>query len=281
MLGTHRLERPDDHRPERPDDPSRADARAEDQGAQLDRHRRLFTWLPPAAAGLAAATLLAGAFAVNTAVSAASLAIVLGLLSFSKAGTRLLASMNRVLDERADLLAALAAMRDKERHFRSLAYHDELTGLPNQRLFDDRLGLAIAHCAREKGRLAVLYLDLDGFKAVNDSFGHGVGDRVLVELAARIRSGVRGEDTVARLGGDEFAVLLPQVSGAADAGQVVRKVLDALSVPFWFEGSSVAISASVGVGLFPDDGVSPGELVRSADAAMYRAKQRRPELEPA
>ena len=248
---------------------------------ELIRLRRLFARLPPAAAALAAGTLVAGAFAVDLTISAAFLAIVLGLLSFWEFGTRLLATMTRVLDERAALLAALGSMREKEQHFRGLAYHDELTGLPNQRLFDDRLSLAIAHCSREKSRLAVLYLDLDGFKAVNDSFGHGLGDRMLVELADRIRSGVRAEDTVARLGGDEFAVLLPQVTGAVDAGRVVTKILDALRVPFRFDCSEVAINASVGVSLFPEDGASPGDLIRSADAAMYRAKQHRPELEPA
>jgi diguanylate cyclase (GGDEF)-like protein len=189
---------------------------------------------------------------------------------------RLLKGSGQVEGERDGLRVALANMQEQERHFRGLAYHDELTGLPNQRLFDDRLSLAIAHSSRERSRLAVLYLDLDGFKAVNDSFGHGLGDRVLVELAGRLRGSVRGEDTVARLGGDEFAVLLPQVTGAADAGRVVHKLVDALRAPFVVDGSEVAIRASVGVAVFPDDGDSAGALVRSADAAMYRAKQRRP-----
>ena len=191
---------------------------------------------------------------------------------------RLLGSLGRSQGERDGLRTALASMQQQEEHFRELAYHDQLTGLPNQRLFDDRLGQAIAHSAREKSLLAVLYLDLDGFKAVNDSLGHGLGDRVLVELADRIRGSVRAEDTVARLGGDEFAVLLPHVTAAADAGRVVEKLLDALRAPFLIDGSEVAIRASVGVGLFPDDGDSAGALLRSADAAMYRAKQRRPAL---
>jgi diguanylate cyclase (GGDEF)-like protein len=190
-------------------------------------------------------------------------------------GVRLLKSLGQALGERDGLRTALAAMEEQEQHFRGLAYHDELTGLPNQRLFDDRLSLAIAHSSRERSRLAVLYLDLDGFKAVNDSLGHSLGDRVLVELARRIRGSVRGADTVARLGGDEFAVLLPQVTGAADADRVAEKVLSAVRLPFRFDGSEVAISASVGLGLFPDDGESAGALVRSADAAMYRAKHRR------
>jgi diguanylate cyclase (GGDEF)-like protein len=190
-------------------------------------------------------------------------------------GARLLKGLGQALGERDGLRVALAAMQAQEQHFRGLALHDELTGLPNQRLFDDRLGLAIAHSAREKSRLAVLYLDLDGFKVVNDSLGHSLGDRVLVELAGRIRGSVRSEDTVARLGGDEFGVLLPQVTGASDADRVVDKVLAALRSPFRLDGTEVAINASVGVGLFPDDGESAGALVRSADAAMYRAKHRR------
>lgn len=191
-------------------------------------------------------------------------------------GARLLKSLARAVGERDGLRTALAAVKEQKRHFRGLAYHDQLTGLPNQRLFADRLSQAIAHSTREGSHLAVLYLDLDGFKAVNDSLGHSLGDRVLVELANRIRGSVRGADTVARLGGDEFAVLLPQVTGAADAHRVAEKVLDAVRIPFGLDGSAIAISASVGVGLFPDDGESAGALVRSADAAMYRAKHRRP-----
>lgn len=195
-------------------------------------------------------------------------------------GARLLKNLAQALGERDGLQTALNAMQTQEQHFRGLAHHDELTGLPNQRLFDDRLGVALAHSSREKSRLAVLYLDLDGFKAVNDSLGHGLGDRVLMELADRIRGTVRGEDTVARLGGDEFAVLLPLVTGAADAGRVVHKLLEALQAPFRFEEAEVAISASVGVGLFPEDGESAEALVKSADAAMYRAKQGRPGRQP-
>ena len=213
--------------------------------------------------------------------AAASSEAVAEIARWRRLGVRLLKSLGQAVGERDGLRTALAAMEEQEEHFRGLAYHDELTGLPNHRLFDDRLGLALAHSSRERSGLAVLYLDLDGFKAVNDSLGHGLGDRVLVELANRIRGSVRGEDTVARLGGDEFAVLLPQVSGAAAADRVVEKVLDAVRIPFRFDGAEIAISASVGVGLFPDDGESAGALLRSADAAMYRAKHRRPVLQHA
>jgi len=146
--------------------------------------------------------------------------------------------------------------------------------LPNRSLFHDRLGLAITHTSRQKGQLALLYLDIDDFKGVNDSFGHGSGDRVLVELAGRIRAAVRAEDTVARLGGDEFVVLLAQVSGAGDAERVAVKVLDAVRAPFRVDGHAVALAASVGVSVYPGDGTSPDELVGSADRAMYRDKQR-------
>jgi len=244
--------------------------------AELVHLRRLFGGLTATAAafaGLAALAYAGGGTSPGAAIIVLPIAVV--VLLFWQFGARLLESLGKAMarGERQD--EALMAMQEKEEHFRGLAYQDDLTGLPNQRLFDDRLGLAIKHSSREQTRLAVLYLDLDGFKAVNDSLGHGLGDRLLVELAGRIRDSVRGADTVARLGGDEFAVLLPQVTGAADAALVATKVLDVLSAPFRFGGAVVSITASVGVSLFPDDGLSAEDLVRSADTAMYRAKHRR------
>jgi diguanylate cyclase (GGDEF)-like protein len=194
-------------------------------------------------------------------------------------GTQLLASLDDASTENELLQTALAALQAKEAKLQSLAYHDDLTGLPNRSLFYDRLGLAIRHSSREKSRLAVLFFDLDGFKAINDSFGHPFGDRVLVRLAERIRSSVRDEDTVARVGGDEFVVLLPQVTGAADAARVSRKILDALRAPFRLEGRDVAIDASVGVAVLPEDGVSADALVVAADREMYRAKHGRRDVE--
>jgi diguanylate cyclase (GGDEF)-like protein len=251
---------------------------ADGHAAELIRLKQLFGWLTTAAAAFAGLAAVTAAFpggrpGLRTSIVIA-LPVAIAIVLFWQLSARLLESLGQAHAERERLQVALGTMQENEEQFRSLAYHDDLTGLPNQRLFHDRLSVAIQHCAREKSRLAVLYFDLDGFKAVNDSLGHGLGDNLLVELSDRIRGSVRAEDTVARLGGDEFAVLLPQVAGPADAMWVSTKVLDALSAPFRFGSSEVSISASIGASLFPDDGASAEDLVRSADTAMYRAKHR-------
>jgi diguanylate cyclase (GGDEF)-like protein len=195
-------------------------------------------------------------------------------LLFRELAVRAQAGLDDAVTERDTLQAELDAARTTKEELRTLAYHDDLTGLPNRSLLHDRLGLAIAHCLREASHLAVLFLDLDDFKSVNDSLGHGVGDRLLVELATRIRSSVRAGDTVARFGGDEFVVLLDTVTGPADAARVAAKVLDAVRAPFRLDDHEVAVAASVGVSVYPGDGTSSEELVRSADVAMYRDKNR-------
>lgn len=238
---------------------------------------RVLAWLAPMTAALAALAVVAVAVFVGrspTVCAAIAATAVAGVfLLFRGFGRRLLAILAEMHAESDRLRGTLADLQQEEEAFRSLASHDDLTGLPNRSLFYDRLKVAIKHSSREGSRLAVLFLDLDAFKAVNDSFGHGGGDRVLVELAGRISAAVRGEDTVARLGGDEFIVLLPQVTGAADAARVALKVLDAVRAPFRLEGGEVAMSASIGVSVFPDDATSPESLVRGADAAMYRVKR--------
>jgi diguanylate cyclase (GGDEF)-like protein len=187
--------------------------------------------------------------------------------------TRILGRLDGEVGEREALRTALVAARKTREELRTLAYHDNLTGLPNRSLLHDRLGVAITHARRQGTRLAVLFLDLDDFKTVNDSYGHALGDRLLVELAGRVRASVRAGDTVARFGGDEFVVLLDEVSGTADAAHVATKVLVALRAPFRLDGHEVTVAASVGMSLFPDDGVSGDELLRQADAAMYHDKQ--------
>jgi diguanylate cyclase (GGDEF)-like protein/PAS domain S-box-containing protein len=161
-----------------------------------------------------------------------------------------------------------------EERIRSLAYHDTLTGLPNRLLFADRLGLAVAQAHRLGQRLAVLFLDLDGFKLINDSLGHSLGDRLLEVVAERIQGALREGDTVARLGGDEFTLLLPGVSRAEDAPKVAEKILETLRQPVAIDGRELYVTGSVGISLYPDDGSDPETLVRNADAAMYRAKDR-------
>ena len=160
-----------------------------------------------------------------------------------------------------------------EEQIKSLAYHDALTGLPNRRLFQDRLSVAVAQAHRNAQPLAVLFLDLDRFKPVNDSLGHSAGDRLIQDVAERLRTCLREGDTVARLGGDEFTLLLPGVSQVVDAARVAEKVLDTLRQPFHIEGRELFVTASIGISLYPDDGRDADALVRNADAAMYRAKE--------
>jgi diguanylate cyclase (GGDEF)-like protein len=188
-------------------------------------------------------------------------------------GGRILGLLDGEVGERENLRSALIDAHKTREQLSILAYHDTLTGLPNRNLLHDRIGVAIAHARRQATRLAVLFLDLDDFKVVNDSFGHAFGDRVLVELADRVRASVRAGDTVARFGGDEFVVLLDGVSERADAAHVATKVLEALRAPFGLDGRLVTVAASVGMSVFPDDGASGDELLRHADAAMYRDKQ--------
>jgi len=222
-----------------------------------------------AAAGAAfrdSPTLLAAAFLV-AAVATVS-------LTFQGLAARILARLDAAVSERDTLQTELVAARKTREEWRTLAYHDDLTGLPNRSLLLDRLGLAIAHARRLGGHLALLFLDLDDFKSVNDSFGHGIGDRLLVELATRVRASVRAGDTVARFGGDELVVLLDSVTGAEDAAHVAAKVLAAVQAPFRLDGHEIRIAASIGVSVYPGDGTSPDELVSRADAAMYRHKRR-------
>ncbi|HEY5908092.1 MAG TPA: EAL domain-containing protein, partial [Vicinamibacteria bacterium] len=155
----------------------------------------------------------------------------------------------------------------------SLAYRDTLTGLPNRRLFSDRLDVAVTGASRQRQKLAVLFADLDGFKRVNDSLGHDWGDELLRQGARRIEACVRHGDTVARLGGDEFTLILPGIEKVADAERIAIKVLDALRPPLKLGEHQVYVTASLGVAVYPDHGETVEELLKHADAAMYRAKE--------
>jgi diguanylate cyclase (GGDEF)-like protein/PAS domain S-box-containing protein len=172
-------------------------------------------------------------------------------------------------------LQRLTLERDLQRErarYEILATHDALTGLPNRRLFQDRLERALAYARREGQAVAVLYLDLDGFKAVNDEKGHDVGDALLQAVAQRLDATVRREDTVARLGGDEFGVVLMSVRQPEDALDVGRKLRAALQEPLDVNGTPVPLGASVGVAVYPSDGVTADALMRAADGAMYAVK---------
>lgn len=152
------------------------------------------------------------------------------------------------------------------------AYHDLLTSLPNRALFEDRLNQATAHARRYKQMLAVMYLDVDRFKLVNDSLGHAMGDKLLQIVAERILSCLRAEDTLARFGGDEFTLLLPQISKQEDAAAVARKILDSIRAPMQIEDQEIFTSASIGVSMYPHSGETMESLVKSADIAMYHVK---------
>ncbi|MBF0170751.1 MAG: EAL domain-containing protein, partial [Nitrospinae bacterium] len=159
-----------------------------------------------------------------------------------------------------------------EESLQRLAYYDPLTALPNRALFRDRLAQALEQARRHTSKVALFFLDLDRFKNVNDTLGHDAGDDLLVEASRRIGAAIRATDTLARLGGDEFTVILGELDHVDDAGRIARTIIDALTLPFSLKGHDVFIGASVGIGIFPDDGATDEELIKNADMAMYQAK---------
>ncbi|HEN8800369.1 TPA: diguanylate cyclase [Pseudomonas putida] len=157
------------------------------------------------------------------------------------------------------------------------ASHDSLTGLPNRAFFEGRLTRSLRNAARQQDHLALLFLDSDHFKQINDTLGHAVGDEVLISVADRIRAQLREHDLVARLGGDEFAVLLTPLHSRPDAEHIAEKIVSSMKLPVQLDsGRSVATSLSVGIAFYPDDGADPASLLNAADAAMYQAKRKRP-----
>ncbi|HYI10175.1 MAG TPA: EAL domain-containing protein [Thermoanaerobaculia bacterium] len=168
----------------------------------------------------------------------------------------------------------ITARKQDEEMIRHLAYFDALTGLPNRQLFDDRLAQALAHSRRRGARgLAILFLDLDRFKTINDTLGHAAGDELLRTAASRLTTALREEDTVARLGGDEFLFLLPDVDDAEAAARVASKIIGELAVPFQIHGHELHVTGSVGIALGPIDGTDADTLTRNADTALHRAKK--------
>lgn len=170
------------------------------------------------------------------------------------------------------LQAEIVERRQAEARVHHMAYHDSLTGLPNRALLADRLERAMLTAARSERQLAVMFIDLDRFKTINDSLGHQTGDHLLKEVAGRLCRAVRASDTVARLGGDEFVVLVPDMQCGAESAAVAEKIIGALDAPFPFEGRQLHITPSIGICLYPDDGDDVDTLMRHADAAMYHAK---------
>lgn len=173
----------------------------------------------------------------------------------------------------ANTLAGLIERKRAEELLRHVAFHDHLTGLPNRKLLMDQIAHALASARRRKRQLALLFLDLDRFKEVNDTHGHEVGDLLLAEAARRIRLCLRGEDFVARLGGDEFVGVLTEIMHQEDAGWVANRLIEQLNAPFLLHGKACQVGVSIGVSLFPRDGEEPDDLLKLADQAMYQVKK--------
>jgi diguanylate cyclase (GGDEF)-like protein len=211
-------------------------------------------------------------------IVAASTLLVMTAIALERQQQRLaLAAAKSELDERVatrtrDLERANENLRDSQASLHHLASHDALTGLANRLQLGEKLTQAIAHARRDDTRLALFFLDLDYFKNVNDSHGHAVGDLLLQQASARLKSAVRGEDTVARLGGDEFVVLTAELESTEHAAVIAEKLLAACRRSFVIDDNEFFVSASLGVSLFPDDGQDAEDLLSHADAALYRAK---------
>ncbi|MDP2793411.1 MAG: EAL domain-containing protein [Sulfurisoma sp.] len=172
------------------------------------------------------------------------------------------------------LQAEIFVRLQAEQRIWHIAHHDGLTGLPNRTLLHDRLEQTLAQAERAGSRVAVIFLDLDRFKAINDTLGHGVGDELLKHVARRLSAVVRAVDTVSRLGGDEFVIVMAGIAGPEDAAVAAQKVIDALAAAVTIEGHSLRATPSLGIALFPDDGTAPLHLMKNADTAMYQAKAR-------
>lgn len=172
------------------------------------------------------------------------------------------------------LFTDISLRKVQEQRIAHLAFHDELSGLPNRRLVTDRLAVALAQARREASRVAVLFVDVDRFKNINDSLGHACGDQLLQQVAQRLQGALRGGDTVGRMGGDEFVLLCPGAGPGAAIAARAQAMLAQLAQPYDIMGMRLHVSASMGIACYPDDGDTPDVLVRNADAAMYLAKER-------
>ncbi|EME68770.1 response regulator [Paramagnetospirillum caucaseum] len=170
------------------------------------------------------------------------------------------------------ILRDISERKENEERIKRLAHHDTLTGLPNRNLLNDRISHALARVRRHGGRMAVLYVDLDKFKPINDTLGHEAGDAVLREVARRLNNCVRSSDTVSRVGGDEFVVVVEEIGRPGEAAMVARKIIETLGTPIVYQGHDCQVGASIGIAVFPDDGNTMDEVSKAADVAMYRVK---------
>jgi diguanylate cyclase (GGDEF)-like protein len=194
------------------------------------------------------------------------------MVSCHKAPVELSGSQIKLLSGVSARLIAGFSGSERDQKLHSLAYVDPLTGLPNRVAMQSLLDQELGNAQRSKTMAAILFIDLDRFKQANDTHGHAFGDRLLIQAANRIRNNVREDDVVARIGGDEFTVILPDVKNPREAGSVARKLIQSLSRRFEIDGHTIYTGASVGIAMYPDDGVRGAELLKMADTAMYRAK---------
>lgn len=191
-------------------------------------------------------------------------------------------SINVIKDENGDIeyftsiSSDISKIKESEEQLKSLAFFDSLTQLPNRSLFNDRLSQSLKNAERYKNKFALFYMDLDGFKKVNDNYGHAVGNELLIAVANRLSSHVRKSDTVSRLGGDEFTIILHPIAWEFDVEIIAKKIIDIISSPFIINHQEIYINISIGIALIPDDGLEPELLVQKADAAMYVSKSKGP-----
>jgi len=180
-------------------------------------------------------------------------------------------AVRRYIDQKREIARRIEA----EHHVRSLAFEDQLTGLPNRRRYDDALNRALGEVPQAGGAHAIFLLDLNGFKRVNDVYGHATGDQILIAVAGRLRGAMRSGDLVARFGGDEFAIPARHLSGAETATTIARRVIESFKAPIVLNGVSHPIGVGIGIALYPENAETAGELLRKADMALYRAKAER------
>ncbi len=200
-------------------------------------------------------------------------AAIRNIITRKKAEALLLQKVEELNRSNQELAKFAGLARTMTRQMTHLAEHDPLTGLPNRLLLNDRVGQAIALAKRDMYQVAVMFLDLDGFKHINDSLGHAIGDKLLQSIATRLRGCIRAPDTVSRYAGDEFVVLLPEVRQPEDAAIVARRLLQAAAEGHSIGGHDLHVTASIGVSTYPDDGLDAETLLKNADTAMYQAKE--------
>ncbi len=249
---------------------------------QLSRQVSHVRWLRMGAAvimgcaivGMHYSGMAAAQFPVGSVCGAAHFGIDAGWLSLLVIAVAIGVSGLALAASEARSMVLTASLNTANQRLQHLASHDTLTQLPNRVLLEDRLDKTIQSAARNRARFSLFFLDLDGFKAVNDAYGHAIGDQLLVQVAERLTAHVRQSDTIARVGGDEFVFLAAGVGDPGSAGDLALKIVKLISEPFWVRDIELRISTSVGIAMYPEDGATQHALITNADAAMYSSKER-------